>query len=397
MIEESKIERKEIETYWGHCTFSTSHPNEPPWHLEFVEGKGYLAIANRTFRAGDLICREKPITWCRGWHPFTEEQIHEIEMAVNLLDPFERKAFYDMANVFPDVNECAGIYMTNSFDMVGAEVPSCGMYLVCVTPFSFDPLLNNFREGNRPVESLLCSQCPTNSSTRDSRRGQFCFFLNLPSSPLSPQVLIASRDIERGDEINDCYIELRQSTRERREKLQAIYRFHCECVACQDFDLSILNQLTLGDSALPTQPFPPDLARERAFHLDQQILLLAESGLSPCEEILAFAQELLTLLSSSSCEGWKERFLGESNLSIYHLALTLSELEGESPDLLRRKRKVPKRNKLYKLAMKHLVAAHHWHVLLQGGESPDSSITRSYSQLHQCLQEEFGAKDEKSC
>jgi hypothetical protein len=121
-----------VETYWGQCTFAATHPTEPPWHLEYVEGKGYLAIANRSFQAGELICCEKPVTWCHGWHPFTEEQISEIEQNVNLLDTVERNAFYEMANVFPEAQaECAGIYMTNSFDMVGADVPSCGMYLVC--------------------------------------------------------------------------------------------------------------------------------------------------------------------------------------------------------------------------------------------------------------------------
>lgn len=42
----------------------------------------------------------------------------------------EKAAFYEMANVFPEVDPCAGIFMTNSFDMVGAALPSCGMYLV---------------------------------------------------------------------------------------------------------------------------------------------------------------------------------------------------------------------------------------------------------------------------
>lgn len=40
-----------------------------------------------------------------------------------------------MANVFPEEDPSAGIYMTNSFDMVGAEEPSCGMYLVILRTY----------------------------------------------------------------------------------------------------------------------------------------------------------------------------------------------------------------------------------------------------------------------
>jgi hypothetical protein len=149
-----------------------------------------------------------------------------------------------------------------------------------------------------------------------------------------------------------------------------------------------LNQLTLcDDTSAPAScaTFPPDIARQRAFELDQQILLLAEGGLTPLEEILALAQELLNLLRSSACQGWRERYLGEVNVSIYHLALNLSELEGERPEVLKRKKKLSKKNKYYKLAMEHLISAHRWNILLQGEEAPDSLITRSYSQLHDCL------------
>jgi hypothetical protein len=134
-------------TYWGKTRFGDH--SAPPWKLEYREGQGYFAIATRDFKAGDMICIETPTTWCEGWHPFDDNQISDIRMRVDSLDEgpiltrrnssgisdvnyivAEKAAFYEMANAFPELDACAGIYMTNSFDMVGASQPSCGMYLV---------------------------------------------------------------------------------------------------------------------------------------------------------------------------------------------------------------------------------------------------------------------------
>jgi hypothetical protein len=45
-------------------------------------------------------------------------------------------------------------------------------------------------------------------------------------------VLYATRAIRQGEEICDCYIELRQNKTERRKELNRWYRFTCTCVAC---------------------------------------------------------------------------------------------------------------------------------------------------------------------
>lgn len=120
---------------------------------------------------------------------------------------------------------------------------------------------------------------------------------------------------------------------------------------------------------------------------------MAEDGESPYQ-IIAIAQELLDLLGSPSGHGWRERYLGEAFLSIYHLALTLSEMEGEEPKALMKSssalkpksgnssRKVPK---YYQMAAEHLWSAHQWNVMLQGQEGPDSLITQNYLQSHKCL------------
>jgi hypothetical protein len=50
---------------------------------------------------------------------------------------------------------------------------------------------------------------------------------------LRKQVLYATRFILRGEELCDCYIELRQSTAERQEDLSQWYRFTCSCLSCR--------------------------------------------------------------------------------------------------------------------------------------------------------------------
>ena len=46
------------------------------------------------------------------------------------------------------------------------------------------------------------------------------------------EVLYAVRDIRKGEEINDCYIDLRQPKIKRQAELREYYRFDCLCAGC---------------------------------------------------------------------------------------------------------------------------------------------------------------------
>jgi hypothetical protein len=120
-----------ISTYWGKTDFGAK--KELPWELQFREGMGYFAIASRDFAAGELICREKATTYTAGWHPFNEAQTKRINEDVAKLSDEEQRGFFDMANVFPECDQAAGIYMTNSFEIASSSssttTGSCGMYL----------------------------------------------------------------------------------------------------------------------------------------------------------------------------------------------------------------------------------------------------------------------------
>ena len=173
-----------IKTYWRYTNYSNAPEEETPWELRYSEKTGYAAFARRRFKKGECIVVERPIVSVRGHHPFTEHQREEIAENVGKLDATDREAFFSMSNVFIEAvgGEEEGIFMTNSFDMVDSpQGPSCGMYLA--------------------IGRLNHSCCPNAQQTHIPDTGE--------------EVLYASRDIESGDEINDCYIELRNSKSDR--------------------------------------------------------------------------------------------------------------------------------------------------------------------------------------
>ena len=47
----------------------------------------------------------------------------------------------------------------------------------------------------------------------------------------------------------------------------------------------------------------------------------------------------------------------------------------------------PEAKRYYDTAIKHLIEAHRWNVLLQGEESPDSQNTRNYLEMHNIIDE----------
>ena len=142
---EDKEDEEVIETYWNNCLFYPSNEKQEkeeeereekedlvfPWSLQSNSKKGYYAISNRNYQQGEIILKEKYLIDYKGWFPFTNQQIEEIKKDIKeRLTENEKIAFYKMSNVFDEYEREAGIYMTNSFDMLGAEQLSCGMYLV---------------------------------------------------------------------------------------------------------------------------------------------------------------------------------------------------------------------------------------------------------------------------
>lgn len=213
-----------------------------------------------------------------------------------------------MENVFPDINSnAAGIFMTNSFDMT--ESPYCSNSEGCAMYLAIGRL-NHSCEPN-----VLQTHLPDTME----------------------EALYASRRILKGDEINDCYIDLRQSVQERRSILKELFRFDCMCMSCNSSEDVIVRE---------------DRERKKAFQLDE-IELIAAAEIDPhCA--LSIANELLCLLESEDCKKWSIRYIPHTHFSLYQL----HEVIG---------------NRLF--AKLHLEKSNELHVLLSGERSAASRRT----------------------
>ena len=293
-----------LDTYWGCCWDEAR--SSPPWKLDYDTRVGYRAIALRRFQVGEIIVVERPLCWVHGHHPFTGEQLVEIEEIVSSLNKEKQKAFYEMANVYSidkNITEGAGIFMTNSFDM--ADSPhgeSCAMYCA--------------------IARLNHSCVPNAQQT------------HIPDT--MEEVLIASRTIEIGDEINDCYIDLRASRNDRRNILNNLYKFDCECDACNPLDGNF--DITLDDKR-----------RTKAYSIDNILVSVAESD---PDTAYTMTLDLIKLLESKESAPWSVRYIAGAYMSAYHLANALEM----------------KRSKI----VEYLTKAHQYYALLQGASSPET-------------------------
>ena len=126
-------------TYWAKCEWDNPLEGKP-WNDVILPNRGSVAFSNRVYNIGDLILIEKPLIICSGHHPFSNDQLKEIEHNVAKLSDTERLEFYKMANSVPPCNvrsydfdpkvyDAANIFITNSFDMTDrSSGEACAIY-----------------------------------------------------------------------------------------------------------------------------------------------------------------------------------------------------------------------------------------------------------------------------
>ena len=293
------------ETNWSKVTHFFSGA---PWHSTLAPGRGTIAVSNFRYEPGTRICSETPTVTVSGWNPYNNAQIEEIRRKVSDLQKAEKESFFSLQNAFPELSPEVGIFMTNAFDMVDSpNGQESGMY--CAIARLNHSCIPNVQQTHYP----------------DTRE----------------EVLYASRLINEGDEINDCYIDLRQTRENRRKELLELYRFHCMCEACSMNDVMVIQD---------------DRNRVRAKQLDEFIVSAAE--IDPYNA-LDIAIELISLLESKSCELWSPRYLPDAHYSAYMLAEAIDNTT---------------------LMLKHIRLAYNYSVMLQGPDSPDSKKFRSIIQ-----------------
>ena len=277
----------------------------------------------------------------------------------------ERDAFYTMSNVYPEIYPTsAGIYMTNAFDISEEDIgiydhdedhgdgdghehgddgndsiqhhsnPTSittttitsqmmtstndnhshsdsdshisGMFLAigrlnhsCIpnAQQTFIPLQRNIKKYNNNIK------INTNTS-HDNRRSS--------SSCIGYEVLYATRDIMIGEEINDCYIELRQSSKDRRKELMSLYRFKCLCKICsindddkddcrEDYD-KISKEKMKKQKLREGIQIDDDRRRQRAVQLDEAIYEFLSMGEYNMAQDISI--ELIKLLEHTKSIGW---------------------------------------------------------------------------------------------
>jgi len=287
-------------TYWNKSRYIG---DKYPWELRYIEGCGYAAFATRVYEAGDLIIAELPTVWYNAHHPFTSKQMIEIKERIDQLNDEEKNAFYDMANVYEndnDITKEAGIFMTNSFDMTDhLDGPACAMYCAIAR-------LNHSCQPN-----VQQTHCPDTNE----------------------EVVYATRRIESGEEINDCYIDLRASVENRRQVLAELYRFCCKCHACMNDNVE------------------DDNLRIRVANYDD--LIISTVRKDP-QTALDIALESVNLLNSKKCIPWSTRYIPGACLNVYQIAISLNKKS---------------------IASEYLQKAHFLNTLQQGNDTPDSKRT----------------------
>lgn len=248
---------------------------------------------------------EQPTIWINGHHPFSVDVEARLEEKVTEMEEQDREAFFAMANSFPEVT-CvpAAIFMTNSFDM------------------------SDHPDGD--ASAIYCAIGKLNHSCVPNAQQT-----HIPET--SEEVLIASRTVECGEELCDCYIDLRQSRTERRKELRELFRFDCNCSAC-----------SINDPAVVAAD---DARRKRAKQLDETALEVAAENPYLALDI---ALDSVKLLSQEQCLPWSIRYLAEAHLNVYMIASSLGKKT---------------------VAFQHLQQAHHYNIRLQGPCTPETKRT----------------------
>lgn len=359
-------------TYWKRVRYNQDLG--VPWSLKLIEGQGYAAFATRAFKKGEFICSEFPMLYCMGHHPFDEHQLEEIDNKVAKLSKEDQEAFYDMANVFleDEPNRAAGVFMTNCFDMTESIYGECCAMYVAL--------------------ARLNHSCRPNAQQT-----------HYPDT--TEEFLYASRDIAEGEEINDCYIELRQPRRMRQEALRDIYRFDCACNACRtltDSDEILTPHVFVNSTGCATNrtaacmnseaqansssgnisnsssirscSSPPktqlttrvasqlltkeqmeqdDTMRRRAGEYSD--IVLSMIGNDELASALDFTEDIIRKMSQPRYLLWSVRYLAEACLTAYQIC---DSIEGEEDR-----------------AFKWLTEANKMNIMLQGAQSPESKRT----------------------
>jgi hypothetical protein len=251
------------------------------------------------------------------------------------------------------VTAAAGIFMTNSFDMTDSIYgQACAMYLAL---------------------GRLNHSCTPNVQQT-----------HIPDT--TEEVVYAARDIRVGEELNDCYIELRQTRAQRKALLSEFYRFQCDCAGCtgvvavtsdnvsvselttDGLDLNSVATNTQSEAspiihnATPPSPSPAEMERTlqeedrlrtRVMEYTDVVVDLVE--FDNTQTALDLAIQTTKQMMTPSAIRWSARYLAEAFLTVYQIALSMD---------------------IKPLAREYLQKAHDMNTQLTGERSPETKKTK---------------------
>jgi MYND finger/SET domain len=213
------------------------------FQVELSEGKGFGLFALRSFCKGEKIMVERPVLMAP--HASTPADLRELAL---------------------QLDRPANQSIRNAVFALGPNSPGIGFQ---------DKFLNNRMKISSAASSEVVQSALflTLARVNHSCIGNSAHFSDIHHNA-QVEVLVATNDIQKGEEITFSYLTLSQSTQqERTDTLQRDYGFTCNCNVCKDS--TVWSKL------------------DEAIQLDQQITNLASQRLSG--QAIATAQQLLRL------------------------------------------------------------------------------------------------------
>jgi hypothetical protein len=174
---------------------------------------------------------------------------------------------------------------------------------------------NHITTSSYATTSIPTYNTSTNTSTISTNHNNDNNNERRISSCIGYEVLYATRDIMIGEEINDCYIELRQSRKDRRKELMSLYRFKCVCKICSindedkddcdndgDDDGEDKISKEMKKQKLRDIQIDDDRRRQRAMQLDEAIYEFLSMGEYNMAQDIGI--ELIKLIEHKKSIGW---------------------------------------------------------------------------------------------
>jgi hypothetical protein len=227
-----------------------------------------------------------------------------------------------------------------------------------------------------------------------------------------------------GEEICDCYIDLRQNRENRQKELLENFKFLCDCPACIHVSTDSVNStydLRIADFQGANSETIKDKMRSKfnqnsqncnngsdindnidndgdnnkindrddndrifAFKFeDKSIDLIIENNLNKALESLLSG---LIILEKNENLVWSVRYLSSAHLSIYQLCCNLYEnyddIDENKGGKRRRNNGDDEKNDILIMIKKHIESAHYYNLTLQGLLTPDSINTAKLLKKH---------------